>query len=96
MTLWALVVVSVARLACCRAGITHWQSPNFFAYYPANSSFPGMLGDMLSSMFNVIGFSWISSPACTELERVRKPSLPSCSIDSMARAPHAARCTRNG
>ncbi|KAK9805451.1 hypothetical protein WJX73_008705 [Symbiochloris irregularis] len=51
-------------------GVTHWQSPNFFAYFPANSSYPAMLGDMLSSAFNVIGFSWISSPACTELEAV--------------------------
>ena len=55
---------------CAHTGVTHWQSPNFFAYYPANSSFPAMLGDMLSSAFNVIGFSWISSPACTELESV--------------------------
>ncbi|CAB4473099.1 unnamed protein product [Rhizophagus irregularis] len=51
-------------------GITHWQSPNFFAFYPANSSFPSILGDMYSDMFNVIGFNWLSSPACTELESV--------------------------
>lgn len=51
-------------------GITHWQSPNFFSYFPANSSYPGILGDMCSSMFNVIGFSWICSPACTELETI--------------------------
>lgn len=51
-------------------GVTHWQSPNFFAYYPANSSFPAMLGDMISAAVNVVGFSWISSPACTELEAV--------------------------
>ena len=55
----------------CSAGVTHWQSPSFFAYYPANSSFPAMLGDMLSGALNMIGFSWISSPACTELEAVR-------------------------
>ena len=42
-----------------------------------------MLGDMLSSMFNVIGFSWISSPACTELETVSRRSLPSRSIKSL-------------
>eukprot|EP00884_Botryococcus_braunii_P016651 jgi/Botrbrau1/366/Bobra.110_2s0022.2 len=51
-------------------GVTHWQSPNFFAYYPANSSFPGMLGEMLSAAFNTIGFSWIGCPAATELETV--------------------------
>ena len=51
--------------------MTHWQSPSFFAYFPANSSFPGLLGEMLSGAFNVIGFSWIGSPAATELETVR-------------------------
>eukprot|EP00898_Chlorokybus_atmophyticus_P001113 jgi/Chlat1/2001/Chrsp158S00128 len=51
-------------------GITHWQSPNFFAYYPANSSYPGMLGEFLSAAFNTIGFSWINSPAATELEMI--------------------------
>lgn len=51
-------------------GVTHWQSPRFLAYFPANSSFPGIFGEMLSSMFNVIGFSWICSPALTELETV--------------------------
>jgi len=51
-------------------GVTHWQSPNFFAYFPANSSYPGILGDMVSSMINCIGFNWICSPACTELETI--------------------------
>lgn len=51
-------------------GITHWQSPNFFAFYPSNSSTAGLLGEMLSGGFNVIGFSWISSPAATELEAI--------------------------
>lgn len=51
-------------------GITHWQSPNFFALYPANSSFPSILAGMYSDMFNVIGFNWSSSPACTELEPI--------------------------
>ncbi len=49
-------------------GITHWQSPNFFAYFPANSSGPGILGDMLSSGLGVQGMLWSTSPACTELE----------------------------
>lgn len=49
-------------------GITHWQSPNFFAYFPANASGPAILGDLLSSGFGVQGMLWATSPACTELE----------------------------
>ncbi|HUJ93864.1 MAG TPA: pyridoxal-dependent decarboxylase [Terriglobales bacterium] len=49
-------------------GVTHWQSPNFFAFFPSNGSGPGMLGDMLSSGFDVQGMLWATSPACTELE----------------------------
>ncbi|XP_074560317.1 tyrosine decarboxylase 2 [Curcuma longa] len=49
-------------------GITHWQSPHYFAYYPSNSSTAGFLGEMLSAGFNIVGFSWITSPAATELE----------------------------
>lgn len=54
----------------CLAGVTHWQSPNFFAYFPANSSFPGILGEMLSAALNIIGFSWRGCPAATDLETV--------------------------
>ena len=49
-------------------GITHWQSPNFFAYFPANASGPAILGDLLSSGLAVQGMIWATSPACTELE----------------------------
>jgi len=49
-------------------GITHWQSPNFFAYFPSNSSGPSVLGDLLSSGLGVQGMLWATSPACTELE----------------------------
>jgi len=49
-------------------GITHWQSPNFFAYFPANASGPAILGDLLSSGLGVQGMLWSTSPACTELE----------------------------
>jgi aromatic-L-amino-acid decarboxylase len=49
-------------------GITHWQSPNFFAYWPANSSGPAVLGELLSAGLAVQGMSWQTSPACTELE----------------------------
>ena len=49
-------------------GITHWQSPNFFAYFPANTSGPAILGDLISSGLGVQGMLWTTSPACTELE----------------------------
>ena len=49
-------------------GITHWQSPNFFAFFPANASAPAILGDLLSSGLAVQGMLWATSPACTELE----------------------------
>ncbi|KAL9913127.1 histidine decarboxylase [Glossina fuscipes fuscipes] len=49
-------------------GITHWQSPHMHAYFPALNSFPSLLGDMLADAINCLGFTWASSPACTELE----------------------------
>ena len=49
-------------------GITHWQSPNFFAYFPANASFPSILGELLSAGLGVQGMLWQTSPAATELE----------------------------
>ncbi len=49
-------------------GITHWQAPNFHAYFPANTSGPAILGDLLSSGLGVQGMLWSTSPACTELE----------------------------
>jgi aromatic-L-amino-acid decarboxylase len=49
-------------------GITHWQSPNFFAYFPCNNSGPSILGELLSAGLGVQGMLWATSPACTELE----------------------------
>src|SRR3954453_18828691 len=49
-------------------GITHWQHPSFFAFFSANSTGPGMLGDLLASGLGVQGMSWVTSPAATELE----------------------------
>ncbi|HKJ40646.1 MAG TPA: pyridoxal-dependent decarboxylase, partial [Sunxiuqinia sp.] len=49
-------------------GITHWQSPNFFAYFQANASGPSILGELLSAGLGVQGMLWATSPACTELE----------------------------
>ncbi|KAK7098903.1 aromatic-L-amino-acid decarboxylase-like [Littorina saxatilis] len=51
-------------------GVTHWRSPRFHGYYAAGGSFPSMLGDMLCNAIGCIGFSWATSPACTELEMV--------------------------
>lgn len=51
-------------------GITHWLSPNFFAFFPATVSTAGFLGEMLCACFNSVGFNWLASPASTELEIV--------------------------
>ncbi|MEV0329510.1 pyridoxal-dependent decarboxylase [Micromonospora echinospora] len=49
-------------------GLTHWQHPGFFAYFPANTSGPSVLGDLVSSGLGVQGMLWATGPACTELE----------------------------
>jgi aromatic-L-amino-acid decarboxylase len=49
-------------------GITHWQHPSFFGYFPANASGPAILGDLISSGLGVQGMLWATSPAATELE----------------------------
>ena len=49
-------------------GITHWQSPNWFGYFPANVSGPSVLGELLASGLGVQGMLWSTSPACTEIE----------------------------
>ncbi len=49
-------------------GVTHWQSPNFFAYFPANASGPAILGELICAALGVQGMLWTTSPACTELE----------------------------
>ena len=51
-------------------GITHWQHPNFYAYFPANTSGPSVLGDLVSAGLGVQGMLWATSPACTEVETV--------------------------
>ncbi|XP_065332536.1 aromatic-L-amino-acid decarboxylase-like [Cloeon dipterum] len=49
-------------------GVTHWHHPQFHAYFPTANSYPAIVADMLSGAIACIGFSWIASPACTELE----------------------------
>ena len=51
-------------------GLSHWQSPNFFGYFPSNGELASVLGDYLSTGLGVLGLSWQSSPALTELEEV--------------------------
>ena len=49
-------------------GLTHWQHPSFFGFFPANASGPAVLGDLLASGLGVQGMLWATSPAATELE----------------------------
>ncbi|PKA57429.1 Tyrosine/DOPA decarboxylase 5 [Apostasia shenzhenica] len=56
--------------SCILPGLTHWQSPNFFGYFPATASTAGLLGEILCGGLNVVGFSWVASPAVTELETI--------------------------
>ena len=60
------IVADVDRIIM--AGITHWQSPGYFAYFPSNTSGPAILGELLSAGLGVQGMLWATSPACTELE----------------------------
>ncbi|HUF97575.1 MAG TPA: pyridoxal-dependent decarboxylase [Ilumatobacter sp.] len=49
-------------------GIASWQHPNWFAYFPANTSYSSILGELLSAGLAQQGMSWVTSPACTEVE----------------------------
>jgi aromatic-L-amino-acid/L-tryptophan decarboxylase len=49
-------------------GLVHWQHPSFFAYFPSNTTYPSILGELLAAGLGVQGMSWVTSPACTELE----------------------------
>ena len=49
-------------------GMTHWESPKFMAYFPANKSYPSILGEMLTATLGAQCMSWVTSPAATELE----------------------------
>lgn len=67
-----------------KPGLTHWQSPNFMAYYPASVTYPSILGEMYSAAFTAPAFNWLCSPACTELETIvmdwvaKALALPPC------------------
>jgi aromatic-L-amino-acid/L-tryptophan decarboxylase len=51
-------------------GLSHWQHPSFFGYFPSNGELSSVLGDYLSTGLGVLGLSWQSSPALTEFEEV--------------------------
>lgn len=51
-------------------GITHWNHPGWFAYFPCNNSPPSILAEMLTATLGVQGMSWATSPAATELEQL--------------------------
>src|SRR5205807_273636 len=51
-------------------GVTHWQSPRFFAYFAASAGDPGILAELLAATLNSVGFLWRTAPASTELEAV--------------------------
>lgn len=69
-------------------GITHWQSPNFLAFFPANSTYAAILGELYCAAFNCPNFNWQCSPASTELETIvldwlcRLMSLPPCYLST--------------
>lgn len=51
-----------------KPGLTHWQSPGWFAYFPGNASFPAILGELVAAGVSQVGMLWSTSPAATEIE----------------------------
>jgi len=63
---WPTVLADLNRVVV--PGLTHWQHPAFFAYFPSNSSFPSILGELAAAGLGVNGMLWATSPAATEIE----------------------------
>ncbi|KAH8724102.1 aromatic-L-amino-acid decarboxylase [Phaeosphaeriaceae sp. PMI808] len=86
---WDKIQADIDRLII--PGLLHWQSPRFMGFFPCNSSFPAMLGDMYSGAFNAAAFNWVCSPAVTELETIMMDwlakllALPQCYQSSSLR-----------
>jgi aromatic-L-amino-acid decarboxylase len=72
-------------------GLTHWQHPAFFGYFPANTSGPSVLGDLLCAGLGVQGMLWATGPSCTEVEIVMLDWLA-----DLLDLPAAFRSTANG
>lgn len=51
-------------------GVSHWNHPSYFAYFPSNASLSSVLGDLISTGLGLIGLNWQASPALTEVEEV--------------------------
>ncbi|MDD1017148.1 DOPA decarboxylase [Pseudomonas rubra] len=63
---FAQILADVDQLI--KPGLSHWQHPDFFGYFPSNGCLSSVLGDFLSTGLGVLGLSWQSSPALSELE----------------------------
>ncbi|KAH8868881.1 Tyrosine decarboxylase [Schistosoma japonicum] len=63
---WSIIFHDIEKYIL--PGLTHWQHPQFHAYFPAANSVPSIMADMLSTALGCNGFSWVASPAITELE----------------------------
>lgn len=63
---WAAMLRDVEKVVL--PGLSHWQHPRFFGYFPSNADLASVLGDFLSTGLGVLGLAWQSSPALTELE----------------------------
>ncbi|MBX3315373.1 MAG: hypothetical protein KF902_00765 [Phycisphaeraceae bacterium] len=63
---WDAIFADVEKLIV--PALTHWQSPNFYSFFPCNGSYPAILGELLSAGLGVNGMLWATSPAATELE----------------------------
>lgn len=64
---WGNIMIDLNRAIL--PGLTNWEcSSKFFAYFKPHASYPAVLGELLCAGLNVMGFDWIASPACTELE----------------------------
>lgn len=63
---WAAVAADIERVII--PGSASWQHPAWFAYFPANTSYASILGELLSAGLGQQGMNWVTSPACTEVE----------------------------
>ena len=63
---WSAILADLDRVVV--PGTTHWQSPNFYAYFNSNTSGPAVIGDLVAAGLGVQGMLWSTGPACTEVE----------------------------
>ncbi|EFR05480.1 aromatic-L-amino-acid decarboxylase [Nannizzia gypsea CBS 118893] len=85
---WSQIQADIETLI--KPGVTHWQSPNFMAFFPAIVTYPSILGEMYSAAFNAPAFNWLCSPVVTELEIAvmdwvaKALGLPDCFLSTSA------------